>query len=315
MNNHIFLDRSYDLYLSMTWPKYTHKAHGICGHLYEIIDYYLLIKKHYKTGILIGDNMSRDQFVKAVEDKYNLSHDELSDMLSHTVFISRPKIITGNNILFVDGLLKQHFQAGGVILKFNNILTFRCSPNSTHHDLHYNNVHLLQDNRVYNDLDNKIARHYVKKINFSSYKKYTKKQRSNTALLYGTCNCRFIDVMMLNNIVLKYNFEKYLLVTDKKNMYHDTPDIINIVDPPVENIFEKFDTYIYTPTTKVFDCSPRFIAECVFHDKDVIYHDIDDEHLSANTGLNVRISDITEDFDSLSLDDDDEILSILNEII
>lgn len=299
----------------MTWPKYTHKAHGICGHLYEIIDYYLLINKHYKTGILLGDNTSREQFMKVVEDKYNLSRDELDDMLDNTVFTSRPKIITGNNIIFVDGLLKQHFQAGGVILKFNNILTFRCSPNSTHHDLHYKGVHLLQDNRVYDDLDNKIARHYVKKINFSSYKRYTKKTKSNTALLYGTCNCRFIDTMMLNDIVSRYKFEEYLLVTDKKNMYCDIPDIINVVEPPVESIFEKFDTYIYTPPTKAFDCSPRFVAECVFHNKDVIYHNIDEQHLVTNTGLKVRMIDISGDFDSLSLEDDDEILSILNEII
>jgi len=315
MSNHIFLDRSYDLFITMTWPKYTHKAHGICGHLYEVIDYYLLIKKHYKTGILVGDNMSVEQFMKAVVDKYNLSDLELAEMIEHTVFTSRPKIITGNNILFVDGLLKQHFQEGGVILKFNNILTFRCSPRSTHHDLHYKNIHLLQDDRVYNDLDKQMSIHYIKKIYFDRYKKYTAQQKTNTALLYGTCNCRFISSEMLYDIILKYEFEKYLLITDKIEMYPELPASVEVAEPPVNDIFNKFDTYIYTPATKIFDCSPRFIAECAYYDKSVEYHDIDQEHLNINTGLNVRINDISTDLDNIMLKDTDNIISILNEII
>lgn len=315
MSSHIFLDKSYDLFITMTWPKYTHMSHGICGHLYEVIDYYLLIKKHYKTGILVGDSMPVEQFMRAVEDKYNLSHTELTEMLKHTIFTSRPKIITGNNILFVDGLLKQHFQEGGVILKFNNILTFRCSPKSTHHDLHYKNLHLLQDDRVYNDLDKDISKHYVKKIHFDRYKKYTKSQKTNTALLYGTCNCRYISSEMLNDILSEHEFDKYLLVTDRVEMYQNLPDRVAVTEPPIQNIFSRFDTYIYTPATKMFDCSPRFIAECVYYNKDVYYHGIDQHHLKINTGLNVRMNDISTDFDSILLKDDDDIIPILNEIV
>lgn len=39
---------------------------------------------------------------------------------------------------------------------------------------------------------------------------------------------------------------------------------------PVSNIFDRFDTYIYTPTPKSWDCSSRFIPECKFYKKDVL---------------------------------------------
>ena len=60
MSNRLLLDKSYDLYLSMTWPPNT--DHGVSGHIYEIIDYYLLLKDHLKVGIAICENMTWKQF-------------------------------------------------------------------------------------------------------------------------------------------------------------------------------------------------------------------------------------------------------------
>ena len=44
--NLLKLDKSYDLYLSMTWNK--RNNHGISGHVYEIIDYIFQVPSSLK---------------------------------------------------------------------------------------------------------------------------------------------------------------------------------------------------------------------------------------------------------------------------
>ena len=84
---------------------------------------------------------------------------------------------------------------------------------------------------------------------------------------------------------------------------------------PVNNIFEKFNTYIYTPTRDKFDCSPRFIAECNFYKKGILYHNINEDYLKIDTGLRYRKYDIENDFKSITLQDDDNIIKIIKSII
>jgi hypothetical protein len=45
MDKILRLDPNYDLWLSYTWSS---NNHGICGHTYEIIDYYYILKNHFK---------------------------------------------------------------------------------------------------------------------------------------------------------------------------------------------------------------------------------------------------------------------------
>ena len=90
---------------------------------------------------------------------------------------------------------------------------------------------------------------------------------------------------------------------------------VNFVKPPVNNLFSKFNTYIYTPTPKTFDCSPRLIAECKYYNKQVVYHNITAEYLKKDKGLNYRINDIESGLHNITLTDDDDIFNILNERI
>ena len=83
--------------------------------------------------------------------------------------------------------------------------------------------------------------------------------------------------------------------------------------PPVDNLFDKFSTYIYTPVPRKWDCSPRFIAECKYYGKEVIYHNID--YWDVDLGLYWRKHDIDNEFDSLFLRDADEIIPILQGLI
>ncbi len=165
-------------------------------------------------------------------------------------------------------------------------------------------MYILQDHRVYEKAKvNSI--NYVKKINFDRYRP-TCKESSNT-LLYGTENRRLISQEQLDILSTKHN-NIILLVNDIKE---DT-DNIKYLSMPVENLFDKFGTYVYTKVSSMFDCSPRFIAECKFYNKEVIY-DID--YLEEDKGLYYRKQDLEDRFNSLYLKEDDSIIQIIKGII
>lgn len=314
MNKPVLLDRSYDLILSMTWmPDH---PHGISGHVYEIIDYYLLLRNHFKVGILFGDTFTTwCEFEKVIADKYDVPDDILDEMEHNTMFYNVPKIIRGKNILFVDGGFKR-LQSFGAILAFKTILSFKCSRFDTIHDVHYKDIILLQDERVYNDIapeDIPIGMHYRKKLNFK-YLKTVNHIPGNTALIYATGNCKFVQPGILADIVRSYDFDTYMVITTVPSAYKDM-DRVLVREPVVDNLFEKFDTYIYTPIEQVWDGSPRLPAECRHYGKDVLYYGIDDEYLANDTGLKYRKHDIENDFDSLHLNDDDEIIDIIKQSI
>lgn len=320
--NYVKLDKSYDLFLSMTWN--IDNNHGISGHLYEIIEYYCLLKDHFKVGIVICEDMDWNIIEKAISSKYNLNKEEILKIKDNCFFYNRPKVMSGKNILFVDGGFTRTSLRDGIVLSFDNIFSFRCSNKDFHYNLPYKNINLLQDQRVYNDEDSKIAINYRKKIKFDIYNDI-KKVKTETALLYVTTNCRKLCSNYLLDVVMQYKFKNYMILTNQPELYKEQfKDIKNVTFPvmPLDNIFEKFDTYIYTPTYSVtkqelgcFDCSPRFIAECKYYNKDIIYHNIDKNYLDVDTGLKYRKLDIENNFDSIILKNNDKIVDIIrNEI-
>jgi len=313
------LNKNYDIFLSLTWEN--GHEHGISGHIYEIIDYFYILNKTFKVGIFFGESINNwSEFKKLILQKYNFSDLELKDYKNNTFYYNRPEIITGKNILFVDGALKARFVNNGTILNFKNILSFKCSNHCNHtlFDIPYK-VQLLSDLRVYSEIipeENKIALHYIKKILFEKYKQIDKCKVNKTAMLYITSNCRYITDKLLTDITNRYNFEKYIVITNKPEKYINYRDgRVEFIKPGIDKLFEKFNTYIYTPIDGKFDCSPRLIAECKYYNKDVIYHNIDNEYLKIDSGLRVRRSDVDTNFKTLFLNNKDPIVGILNETI
>ena len=90
--------------------------------------------------------------------------------------------------------------------------------------------------------------------------------------------------------------------------YDNISNVVQIV-APVENLFDKFGTYIYTPIQRQFDCSSRLVTECFMQGKKVIkqldYHDL---------ALETRYSDCVNRLNSLNLTIDDSILDIIKSI-
>lgn len=88
---------------------------------------------------------------------------------------------------------------------------------------------------------------------------------------------------------------------------YDNIDGVIQTEAPMEDFFNKFDTYIYTPVNRKFDCSPRLVTECFMQGKKVFkeldYYDI---------GLETRYNDCINDLQSLDLNENDKILNLVN---
>ena len=308
MSSYLKIPSEYDICLSMTW--YPDKPHRISGHVFEIIDYYMVLSHTFNVCILFGDTFTTwSKLRDVILSKYELSENDMQCIKRSTYMIDKPKYIKGKNILFVDGDLHR-LRVQGTKLIFDNIFAFKCSKFDTLYDVPYD-VHILQDDRVYkycNPEDTELSINYKKKINFDILKKITP-AKPNVALLYATINCRNIDSGVLNEVINTMNFSEYLLVSEHPEKY--SHEKVVSVAPPVLDFFNKFKTFIYTPLQGRFDGSPRLPAECKYYGLETVYHDITDEYLEHDTGLYYRKQDIENDFDSLKLTVDDDIFDIL----
>lgn len=282
-------------------------THGVSGHLYEMIDYYHICSTNgIKCGILLADGVTKEVFKKAVQDKYNFSKEELYEMLNDTTECYRPKIIMANNICLVDG----SWRMLDCTVYADNAFLLRCSePNFKyfHDSKTIKQTHLMQDFKLYperfEDLRIKVV-DYVKKLLWSKYYPQPK-VKTDTALLYLTTSMRAIPVDDVKNIIDKAAYKKYLIITNDVDRYRSlVSDNVIVERAPVSNIFEKFDTYIYTSTRWKIDCSPRFIVECALYGKEVVY-EIDYQC----SGIERRKEDIKNNFASLELKSDDFFIS------
>ena len=292
------LDPTYNLWLSYSW---SNNNHGICGHTFEVIDYYHILKDNFKTGILLAEDITWNTFEASIRAKYDFTDIEIEDIKANTVFANRPTLVKGTNILFTDGGIVNNSDK---TLLFDNIFYLACG-NKEIKDNNNNKVWILQDDRVYEPVKvNGVD--YKKKILFSRLKPIT--QSKDAVLVYATKNCRDIS----NYEELRQYGNDILVITNEENKPADLNGF-TFVTPPVDNLFEQFTTYVYTPVTRKWDCSPRFIAECKHYGKNVVFHNID--YWEEDKGLYWRNWDIKNDYDSLDLHYSDDIVNILKGII
>jgi hypothetical protein len=284
--------------------------HGVSGHLYEIIDYFFIcFQSGLKCGIILTDGTDKETLKRAIEKKYNFSSNII---LEHTLECFNPGVIITKNLCIVDGAARFN----NCTIYCDNIFLFRCSHKNFNYFSNHKTIkrtHLFQDFNVYEerfeDLNIDVI-DYNKKILWQYYN-LPKLGKTNTALLYLTTNCRALSTSEVNQIMHKYRFDKYLIVTNELTRYSDLEsENVSIEKAPISNIFEKFDTYIYTSTTKKFDCSPRFIVECSLYNKNVIY-EID----YYDSGLETRKKDMKSNLNSLMLTTEDFFVNYLKDIL
>ena len=262
---------------------------GISGHLFEMIDYYWAIKNYTTLTpcILLADGVTVEELNNAVKQKY----DNL--VIENVEYCVRPKVIIAKNLLIVDGSP----QLNGADLFVDNIFLFRCSAsNFEAFNQKRSQVFLLQDFEVYPERYEDSGLHvinYKKKILFSKYKQYSSTV-NDTAMFYLTTVCRALPQDELISIINKYQFNTNIILTDDSSVY----TLDNVYQVPLEDIWDKFSTYIYTSIPRKNDCSSRFILECMHYKKEIIYEiDYHDQALEIRkkdglTGTNLLPNDL-----------------------
>lgn len=265
--------------------------HGISGHAFEMAEYFLFLNQHnVKTCILLSNGITKNTFLFAVTQKYVLSESELTQITTHTIEHFWPKLLLAKTLIIVDGSM----DVGSSTLIADKILAFRCSTRRVE-QLNQSNITVLQDYELYEPLPNSV--HYKKKMLLNYLRPQpVKSDLHKTAMLYLTNTCRKLSNERVDEIVSKYRdtFDSFVAFVNTKKCYNDVTEYI----VPVENMWEKFNTYIYTETPNFGDCSPRFVAECRHYNKEVII-----ETPVVPDGLKVRINDLNKNIVQLQPND------------
>ena len=295
-NSSLLSITNYDLVITHSWNDPNNKEapeHGICGHTFEMIEYFWLLHSHINCCILWAETMSPELLRNVLESKYNFDEKEIERIIMHSIFHYRPKLLRAKNILLVDGQINRDV---GTTMIYDHLFLFSCG-NKDNHLICDPKITVLQDTRVYHD--GPRVKHYVKKLLLHRHRCYEGDQ--NTTMLYLSKNCRESTVGEVEEIMNYYNYDVFrhpnrhwLIVTDDPERYKDIDKKFNytIEQTPVLDLHEKFNHYIYTPTPRQFDCSNRLIVECKHMNKLVSLWKIDNAYLNKDLGLSVRIHDI-----------------------
>lgn len=292
--NHFWNFKSYDLVLSFSIDA----RHGVSGHVFELIEYFYYFRFCHNVNCCIfipSDSLTKEVFSKCLE-KYDFTKEEIEVYINNTFFDAHPKIIDSNIHLVVDGNLWSPTFKG--IIKATKKIFLRCNNDET---LDKSDI-VLQDTRIYKDLPNSV--HYVKKILFDKFKK-VEDCKTNTGLIYGTTNCRKVDYDYLEEVDKEYNLDDYVVLSNED---FSVPRKFRLLRVPVDNVYSLFQTYIYTDLKRTYtmDCSPRFIAECKYYNREVKYF-----NKFWSLGLKVRKYDIENNFEKLFLTKEDKIIDYL----
>jgi len=109
---------------------------------------------------------------------------------------------------------------------------------------------------------------------------------------------RYRMKMLFNRFRMLNSVDKGIYINSPKNFDFSFLKYLDLPDKPIvyksrshlENMFEKFDTYLYWHANRWFDPSPRMFAECYFYNKKILYYN----HDNIKDGSWYRYNDLME---------------------
>lgn len=283
----------------------------ITGHIFECFDYYLFLRQYCKTGILFFNPLNLTKLKILFESKYNLNFESIiPDLITISDISNNSKkqiIQFGKNtsVVLTDGNIHS-LEYNNIYLATSHLYGFKCEDNDDCNIKLNTHIVYLQDFRIYRKKTKFKTIDYVKKLPFKFYK-HSITPNQNIGMIYMTYVCRKIEPYIIQEYHKKSKCNKSFLIVPYKLPEYDNIECIEQIEAPIYNLFDKFDTYIYTPINRKFDCSPRLITECFMHKK-TIFKDLD----YYDIGLETRYNDCMNNLESLNLTENDDILSILN---
>lgn len=275
-----------ELILMYTWDINGYYDNKICGHMYEIIDYYWILKEHFDVKIIFPDEYD----LELVLSKYDFTMDEKIELSK--CIIPRPK----------SGIIRTKGGKGLVLIVDGNLGNFKGIIHGIPIQFSCGKLglvpkdkmkwYLLHDKRICNidtfdGYKNNPAIevfNYNKRILFSKLwhdKSYKPEIREQHFLFYLTENCKHQTEEQINKVLEKLRINDYnpilTFVVDydfdisKLDYTRSRIQIINIKKEPLNIFTIPFTAYIYTNVKRQWDCSNRLIAECNHYERDVLF--------------------------------------------
>lgn len=302
----IDIDDSYDVILTYS------PIVEITGHVFECFDYWLALRSRYKVGIMFLAGMSIDQLQIAWESKYTISFDEVRDsiiMINDASYSGSHIYRFGKHtvVILCDGNIRA-LQDRKILFATSKMIGFLCGVHQFEQVKMNTKIIYLQDERIYGKNKYFKSINYVKKLPFKYYKR-VEAPHQNIGMLYVTYACKKVTPQVIQDYHYRSGCSKSILVVPYKLDEYEGLDDIEQIIAPVQDFFAKFDTYIYTPVERKFDCSPRLVTECFLQDHDVM---IDLPYVDI--GLQTRYNDCKENLSSLNLTNDDQIFGIIEKV-
>jgi hypothetical protein len=170
-------------------------------------------------------------------------------------------------------------------------------------------VVMLEDRRLYSKKQYSVSFNHKRKIYFSIMKKPEKPEDKTLLMLNGY---RAIPPEEVLGFIRN---EKSVLLLTKDDQYDELADSrIEVKRVPIENFHEQFNKLIYTPLNRKFDPSPRTIAESALFGKKIQVEDFG-QIAECKDGGYYRIIDITDDIDSLKLENDTQFINLIKGLV
>ena len=283
-NLKVNLDIRPELILMYTWDIKGRYDNNICGHMYEIIDYYYILKEYFDIKIIFPDNYD----LELVLDKYTFTLEEKIELSK--CIIPRPK----SGIIKTKGGKGLVLVTDGNLGKFDGVIygipiQFSCGKDCLV-PKDKMKWYLLHDKRILTE--SKFERinenppiktfNYNKRILFDKlkpYNHYIPKHNPEHFLFYLTKNCKYQSEEQINKIISKYilSFQSITIIIDydfdlnELNFPKGNIQLIDIRRNPIPIFSIPFTVYVYTDTKKYWDCSNRLVAECDYYNRRVLF--------------------------------------------
>lgn len=290
------------------------------GSAYDALEYYKFLKNMgYDVCCLLLLDIDKEKVIENFESRYFLNDNENLYILPFQSTIM-PKIKC-NLLISTSTFSMSQVILKPILIRYNKAFMFHETTYDTKYvvdafDGRYNEkIVMIRDDRCFGILPLYDHISYKKKLYFDIFKPIDRDKVRNVCLINMATLHKLQSQEVIYNAIEHFQQNEYIIYTQKKtyDRYKDMNNsYISVVVAPIKDYLYQFDSFIYFQSNRGQDPSPRIIPETMFYGKELYFYNYDK---SVKDGAYYRIKDCMNDFDSIVLKENDEILDMINERI
>lgn len=289
------------------------------GGFYDNFEYYYILRKYFGSDVIYkcSTSHSEENCLAQLNDKYENIEDDIWNGIQFMPH-ERGKIFHNNKVKIVFGAICASliwFIRHKNILVADEYIGLCDIPELIPMSTYYAHSKLLYDERVFPPEGR--YKPYRKKILFDKYRKKEFGEKHDYMINLALAERRYDKKFMINliNELTRYGKNVAVYIDRKNKEFYSWLKVykkeVTIYEPPIESFMSLFKTFVYIPYTDGHDSTPRLIPECKFYDKEIMMR----TEGFKKSGGHYRFKDTQENFESLWLKEDDEIISIVEEVL